>query len=395
MSRALRDVLVVGGGAAGLITAEALRDAGFDGPIRLIGAERHLPYDRPPLSKQVLHGTTEPVALALRPADTYADLGLDLHLGRAATRLDLPARRLLLDDGGQLAFDGLVIATGVRARPLACVAPEVDVAYLRTLDDALRLRERLGVAQRVVVVGAGFLGVEVASAARRLGADVTVVEPQPVPMLRQFGPVVGELVRTLHEEEGTRFRLGVGVRDVVTSGAGTARVELEDSTSLEADVVVAAVGSVPDTDWLVGSGVAVRDGVVVDAGCRAADRVYAAGDVASWTDPATGLAHRFEHRMNASEQAQCVAANLLGGDRALIPSQYFWSDQAGVRIQAVGAFPAEGRLDVVAGSVASRSFVATVTHAGVVSGVLGWRSPRDFGRWRRSVGSTDAIRATA
>jgi 3-phenylpropionate/trans-cinnamate dioxygenase ferredoxin reductase component len=382
-----RDVLVVGAGAAGVTTAESLREGGFDGRIRLVGAESHLPYDRPPLSKQILLGTADPGRLVLRDAAGFAELDVELRLGRTATGLDLAGRQVFLDDGAVLDFGALVVATGVRPRRLPSARADADVRYLRTLDDARSLRESLVGAETVVVVGAGFLGVEVASAARGLGAAVTVVEPMAEPMQRQFGPVLGAMVRRAHEAEGTGFRLGVGVLDVRARADGRSVVDLTDGTAVTADVVVAAIGSVPDVEWLAGSGLDVRHGVRCDDRCRAAAGVWVAGDVAAVVDPGSGAVHRSEHRTNAAEQGDCVAANLLGADRRFAPSGYFWSDQAGLRLQAVGAFPPDGELEIVAGELGGDRFVATARRGGTVTGVLGWNAARDFGRWRRSLGA--------
>lgn len=382
-----RDVVVVGAGAAGVTTAESLRDRGFDGRIRIVGAEPHLPYDRPPLSKQVLLGTAGPGHVVLRDRAGFAELDVDLRLGRSATRLDRAARRVLLDDGTALGYDALVVATGVRPRPMPGARTDAGVLYLRTLDDALALRERLLRAGSVVVVGAGFLGVEVASAARALGADVTVVEPLAEPMHRQFGPVLGAMVRRSHEAQGTSFRLGVGVREVRPPAGGRSVVDLTDGTSLTADAVVVAIGSVPDVGWLAGSGLDVRDGVRCDDRCRAADGIWVAGDVAAVVDPRSGAVRRSEHRTSAAEQADRVAADMLGEGHPPASGGYFWSDQAGLRLQAVGVFPPDGELDVVAGRGDGERFVATVGRAGTVVGVIGWNAPRDFGRWRGALGS--------
>jgi NADPH-dependent 2,4-dienoyl-CoA reductase/sulfur reductase-like enzyme len=224
---------------------------------------------------------------------------------------------------------------------------------------------------------------------------VIVVEPQSQPMLRQFGPVIGELVRRAHEERGTEFRLGVGVRDIEALPDGRTLVHVDDGAAITADVVVAAVGSVCDTDWLAGSGLRLGDGVGSDADCRAADRVYVAGDIASWRDPLTGEARRFEHRMNATEMGRSAALNLLGTGEKLRPTRYFWSDQHGFRIQAVGAFPSDGTLDVVSGSVSDGRFVATLSRDGAVVGVLGWNAARDFTRWRASIGGAQVAKAVS
>ncbi|QRP50935.1 FAD-dependent oxidoreductase [Amycolatopsis sp. FDAARGOS 1241] len=374
----MRAVVVVGAGAAGLTAAESLREHGFGGRITLIGAESHAPYDRPPLSKQVLLGTWEPDRLALREPESVAELGLDTRLGRRATGLDLPGRRVRLDDGTAVGYDGLVVATGVRPRRLPGAT---GVCYLRTVEDALLLRERLRSARRTVVVGAGFLGVEIAAAARSLGSAVTVVDPLPTPVIRQFGPVLGELVRAAGERHGVVFRMGVGV-----AAADARSVLLADGTTLAADLVVAAVGAEPATEWLAGSGLDLRGGVRCDVFCRAADRVYVAGDVACNHDPGTGTHRRFEHRMNATEQGRRAALNLLGHDEPFAPSHFFWTHAGDIRIQAAGTFT-DGELTVVDGAMADGKFVAAHAAGGRITGVLGWNNPRGFTRARARLGA--------
>jgi 3-phenylpropionate/trans-cinnamate dioxygenase ferredoxin reductase component len=379
-------VVVVGAGAAGLTAVETLRGAGFSGRIDLVGAEPHLPYDRPPLSKQVLTGGRAPEDLVLRPAADYPELDARLHLGDPAVALDRTRREVVCASGAALSFDGLVLATGVGARRLSQVPDSADVAYLRTLDDAVRLRRRLAERPRTVVIGAGFLGVEVAVAARQLGCDVTVVDPLPEPMLRQFGPLIGGVVRRRHEGLGVRFRLGVGVTAVVADGSASSVVGLADGSVLVAGLVVVAVGSTPSVDWLAGTGLADAGGVPCDARCRADEGIYVAGDIAVWTDPVSGVRQRFEHRMNASEQGRCAALNLLGEGEVLRPSRYFWSDQGDLRIQAAGEFPTTGTVELVDGHPDDDRFIAVCTADGRMTGALGWNSPRRFTRWRAQVG---------
>ncbi|GAA4491201.1 hypothetical protein GCM10023191_024670 [Actinoallomurus oryzae] len=271
-------IVIVGASAAGLTAAEALRRRGYDGRLTLIGDERHAPYDRPPLSKQVLAGTWEAGRTALRSPEALAGLGADIRLGRAATGLDITGRQVHIGDGHPIDFDGLVIATGLTPRRL----PGGDLAgvhVLRTLDDAVALRAALLAGPRVVVVGTGFLGTEVAVTARTMGAEVTLAGPRPV--LRPFGDRVGALVAALHRDHGTVLRCGVPVRRLRGAGGRATGVELADDTLLPADVVVLAIGSDPATGRLEGSGLRLGDGVTCDRFCRAAPGIYAAGDVAS------------------------------------------------------------------------------------------------------------------
>lgn len=373
----LERVVVVGASAAGVTTAETLRREGYTGGLVLVGDEKALPYDRPPLSKQVLAGTWEPEKTVLRPDSAYSGHGIELRLGSAATGLDLARRTIALSTGEEIGYDGLVIATGVAARTLPFGHHLTGVHVLRTVDDAVALRGDLLRSSSVVVVGAGFLGSEAAASARRLGLDVTLVDPLPLPLVRQFGDEVGTAIAGLHEEEGVRLRLGTGVTALHGEGAVTG-VELSDGTVLPADVVLVAIGARPATGWLDGSGVPVDDGVVCDATCRAADGVYAAGDVARWFNPHFGGLMRVEHRMNATEQGMAVARNLLGAQAPFAPVPYFWTDQFDARIQAYGVFPAGAEMVVAHGRVAERKFVAHYLADGRVVGVLGWNMARQL-----------------
>jgi NADPH-dependent 2,4-dienoyl-CoA reductase/sulfur reductase-like enzyme len=386
-------IVIVGAGAAGLTTAEALRTRGYDGTLTLIGDEQHPPYDRPPLSKQVLAGTWEPDRIALRGNDALAKLDADLLLGRSAVGLDMATRQVLLEGGDRVDFDGLVIATGVSPRSL----PGADLAgihLLRTLDDALSLRAHLLARPAVVVVGAGFLGAEVAAVAREMSLDVTLVDPLPVPMYRQFGRRIGELVGQLHADHGVSVRCGTGVRRFLSADARSASptsagrvigVELTDGSTLDADLVVVAVGASPAVSWLADSGLPLGNGIECDTHCQAVPGVYAAGDIASWHNNHFGIRMRLEHRMNATEQAMAVAGNLLGADRPFAPVPYFWTDQYDARIQAYGIFPADADITVLDGQPTSRKFVAGYGRHGQMVGVLGWNSPRELRKLRQLV----------
>ena len=377
-------VVIVGVSAAGLSAAEALRRRGFDGTLTLIGDEPHLPYDRPPLSKQILAGSWEPKHIVLRDEQHLDSLDADLLLGRAALGLDATRRRVLLDRGDHLGYDALVIATGVAPRRLPGVgAPGIHV--LRTLGDALSLRAELLRRPKVVVVGAGFLGTEVAAVARQMGLEVTVIDPLPLPMRRQFGDRIGELIAQLHRDHGVQLRLGVGLSRFVTAAGRAVAVELTDHTMLEADVVVVAIGATPTTAWLADSGLPLGDGIECDARCQAAPGIYAAGDVASWHNPHFGIRMRVEHRTNATEQGIAAAANLLGDDQPFTPVPYFWTDQYDTKIQAYGIFPADAGFHILRGTPGDRRFAAAYTHRGIVVGVLGWNSPREVRALRQLV----------
>lgn len=370
-------VVVVGASAAGLTTAEALRREGFAGLITLVGDELHLPYDRPPLSKQVLLGTWEPERTAFRDDATYQRLDIGLRLGATATAVDQDARTVALSTGDHVPYDRLVIATGVRPLRLRQGHDLHGVHVLRTLDDTLALRSALAGATSVAVVGAGFLGSEAAAAARTLGLEVTLIDLAPVPLSRQFGDDLGGWVGDLHREHGVTVRTGVGVSALLGDDKVTG-VRLADGTAVDADVVLVAIGSTPATDWLVGSGIPVQDGVLCDATCRAAPDVYAAGDVARWHNERFDTLMRVEHRMNATEQGMAVAKNIVGDPKPFTPIPYFWTDQFDARIQAYGIFPPDAEMTVAQGDPTARKFVAHYHHDGTLVGVLGWNMPREL-----------------
>ncbi|MFE5096360.1 NAD(P)/FAD-dependent oxidoreductase [Streptomyces sp. NPDC056638] len=380
----MKRIVIVGASAAGLTAAETLRRRGWGGTLTLIGEESRPPYDRPPLSKQILTGAWEPERTTLRSRQDLARLEADLRLGQRAVALDVPDRRVHLGGGESIGFHALVVATGVAPRRL----PGSDLAgvhVLRTLDDAIALRDALRAGPRVVVVGAGFLGTEVAAAARTMGLEVTVVEPEAVPVRRPFGDRIGALVAELHWDHGTRLRCGVLVRRLRGAGGRVTGVELGDGTTLPADVVVLALGAAPATGWLQDSGLRLGHGVECDAHCQAAPGIYAAGDVASWPNAHFGTRMRLEHRMNATEQAMAVADNLLGDATPYAPVPYFWTDQYDTRIQAYGIFPPDAEMRIVYGDASDGHFAAAYGHRRRVVGVLGWNAPRQVRTLRRLV----------
>lgn len=388
----MRHVVIVGASLAGLRAAETLRQAGFDGEITLVGAEPHLPYDRPPLSKQVLAGEWEPDRIGLRPTEVYEELQLELRLGRTATSLDLADRRVVLDGGEPLPFEGLVIATGAVARSLPGTPPLAGIHVLRTIEDCLAIRADFDAGpRRVVVVGAGFIGSEVAATARRRGLEVTILEALPVPLGRALGEEMGRVCAALHRDEGVDLRCGVGVAGFEGNGRVEA-VRLADGARIEADVVVVGVGVRPATDWLDGSGLTLSDGVVCDDRSVAlgAPGIVAAGDVARWPNPLFGEEMRVEHWTNAVEQGDAAARNLLAWARGepgepFAPVPYFWSDQYDTKIQFVGRARPDDRVAVVRGSVAERKFVAVYGRDGRVVGCLGFSMPRWVMQYRRLI----------
>lgn len=376
----LGTVAVVGASLAGLRAVEALRAEGHDGRLVLVGAEPHLPYDRPPLSKEVLAGRASPAETALRPTDDYAALDLDLRLGTRASALDLDHRHVVLEGGEPVAFDGLVIATGTSPRRLPGVGTLAGIHVLRTLDDCLAIAGALEAGPRVVVVGAGFIGSEVAATCRGRGLEVTVVEALAVPLARAVGPTMGRVLSQLHLDHGVALRTGVGVARFEGNGR-VEQVVLDDGSRLGADLVVVGVGVDPEVGWLEGSGLTLGNGVGCDATCTAAPGVVAAGDVARWYNPLFGADMRVEHWTNAADQGTAAARSLLAAARGVAPEPfapvpYFWSDQYGFKIQYVGASRPDDEVVVVDGSTDERRFVAIYGRDGRVVAALAIGRPR-------------------
>ena len=377
-----RAVTIVGASLAGLNAAEALRRDGFDGPVTLIGAESHLPYDRPPLSKQVLAGEWEPDRAALTDAEELDAAGIEVRLGLRATALDLTSRELTVHTGETVAFDGLVIATGARCRTMPGTEGLSGVHVLRSLDDCLALRADFeATPQRVVVVGAGFIGAEVAATARGRGLEVTLVEALPTPLSRVLGAEMGRVCAEVHRDHGVDLRTAVGV-DSLEGDGRVERVVLSDGSTVDADVVVVGIGVIPNTEWLEGSGLQVGDGVLCDASCLAADRVAAAGDVARWPNELFGETMRVEHWDNAAQQGAHAARSLLDAVGPFTPVPWFWSDQYDRKIQLAGRVHGDDQVRVVAGSVEERRFAAIYGRAGRITGVLGFNRPRHVMRYR-------------
>lgn len=373
-------VVIVGASLAGLRAAESLRAAGHEGRVTLIGAEKHLPYDRPPLSKHVLTGRVGPEATAL-PIDGALDL--EFLLGTEVVGLDPDRRRLLLAGGGSdLAYDKLVIATGAAPRILPAAPRGPGVHYLRTLDDAVALRDDLQAADSVVIVGAGFVGLEVACSAAAPDRSVVVLEALPVPLERALGAEMGQAVMDWHLAKGLDLRAGVTFASIAGSGRPEA-VLLGDGTRIPADVVVVGVGVAPVTNWLDGSGVDVGDGVLCDERLRVLRSgrplpdVVAAGDVARWAHPAYGETVRIEHWTNATEAGEAVARTLMLGDDAepYAPTPYFWSDQHGMKLQFVGRAGPTDRTALVEGSWEDDRLLVAYGREDRLVAALGLRRP--------------------
>jgi len=387
----VRTVAVVGASLAGLSAARCLRKQGFDGRLILIGDEPHRPYDRPPLSKEFLAGTMDESALSLE-ADGE-DLGAEWLLGMRATGFDRDERLVRLADGSAVRADGFVIATGAAARTLPGAEGLAGVHTLRTLDDARALRDDLARGGRLVVIGGGFIGAEVASTAYALGLEVTVVEVAPTPLAGPLGHEMGTVVSSLHADHGVRLLCGVGVKGLT----GAERVEavlLEDGSSLPADTVVVGVGARPNTEWLHGSGIALDNGVTCGQdGRTSVAGVVAVGDCANWYDPAAGQHRRVEHWTGALERPAAAVATLLSGGAAEpgpVRPPYFWSDQYGVKIQFAGHAAAADSVTVEEGSADDRSLLAVYRRAGDPVAVLGMNQPRLFMRWRKQLAQASA-----
>ncbi|HET6504247.1 MAG TPA: FAD-dependent oxidoreductase [Amycolatopsis sp.] len=389
----MKSVTIVGAALAGLSAARALRARSYDGRIVLVGDEPHRPYDRPPLSKGFLAGTLTPTDLELSTEDDEA-LDLAWRLGRRATGLDPMAREVVLDSGERIVSDAVVLATGARARRLSAgpswpVGGAVGgVHTLRSLDDAVALRKDLRPGARLVVIGAGFIGAEVASTAHGLGLDVTVVEAQPIPMAAQLGPEMGALCARLHGDHGVRLLTKAGVLGLSgpDPGENVRAVRLDDGREIPADVVVAGIGATPCVDWLVGSGVKIDHGVLVDARCATnLPGVVAAGDCTATYQPWTGRVRPREHWTNALRQPEIAAATVLGRTAPSPPVPYFWSDQYGVRLQFAGHYRDGDRIEIVEGDTAARRFVAVYRRDGRPVAVLALNQPKLFGRWRREL----------
>ena len=371
-------VSIVGASLAGYWAAETLRRDGFEGRISLIGDEPHAPYDRPPLSKKFLAGDLYDDRLPLTTAEKLADLGLEMRLGCQATGLDVATRTLEVD-GVAEPYDGLLIATGARCRNLPGTAGLAGVHTLRTRDDAEAIRDALANgARRVVVVGAGFIGAEVASTAIGRGAEVTMVEALEAPFERVLGVEMGAVMADVHRRHGVDLRTGVGV-DEVLGDDRLAGVRLADGATLEADLLVVGIGVVPNTDWLEGSGLTLDDGVVCDETCLAAPDVAAAGDVARWANPRYGEVMRVEHWDNAVQQGVHAARRLLQSDEEATPYApvpWFWTDQYDRKVQLAGRPHTDDEVRVVAGSTAEHRFAAFYGRDGRFTAALGMNRPR-------------------
>lgn len=383
MPQRLDRVVVVGASLAGLRACEALRRQGVTGAIHVVDCERAPFYDRPPLSKQLLRGLWDRERIALRDEAALRALELEPVLGHRAVSFDAAARRVELDDGSRLVADGVVLCCGAGARELPGAPRHEAIRLLRSYDDAVALRELMQPGSRLLVAGAGFLGLEVAASARGLGVEVTVVEALSWPLARVLGPLLGEVVARLHEAHGVSLRLGTGITALVprsTSG-GPVRVELAAGEAVEADAVLVAIGARPETAWLEGSGLELADGVLSDETLAAAPGVVVAGDAARVVSGEA--ATRLEHWSNAAEQgahaAERLAAGMTGAPaRPFVTVPYFWSDQYDLKLQAIGLPDPAAEVEIVQGSLAEGRFVACYGVGGRFVAAVGFGRPRQL-----------------
>lgn len=381
-------VVIVGASLAGVRTAEALRTGGYTGQLTLVGNEVGAPYDRPPLSKSYLEGKRTPEQLALRPADPLlAALDVSFISGVSAVGLDLERQLVHLDTGASINFDGLVIATGTSPRTIAGTQHLLRVHTLRTLQDAAALRQTLQTGANVVVIGAGFIGAEVASTAKSAGANVTVVEAAAVPLARQLGDEMGTAVAALHQRNGVNLMTGCAVSQISET-----HVHLNADRQLSYDACVVGVGVSPNTEWLDGNGLDLSNGVRCDSSLRVMvdgtphERIVAVGDVAAWVNPRYAYEGpvRVEHWTNAAESADHAAATLLGSSTPFSPVPYFWSDQYGRKIQFLGRSAGFEEVVVVHGSVDDK-FVALYRRDNELVGVLGVSSIKTLMQYRQKL----------
>jgi len=354
------DLVIVGGGVAAARAIEGIREAGSDAPVVLVAAEQHLPYEKPPLSKGTLAGDDPLESAILHPEEWYAEHGVTVRLGTEASAIDPAAHTVALADGGTLPYGRLLLATGSTARRLDVPGADLaNVLTLRSMDESAELRSRLVAGSDVVLVGAGWIGLEVAAAARIHGCNVTVIEPQPTPLFGVLGPEVGGWFSRLHESHGVTFRFGDGVVELTGDGAVSA-VVTNDGERIEADTVVVGVGISPNVDLATAAGLDVDNGILCDAALRtSAVDVFAAGDVANWLNPTLGERVRVEHWANANDGGYAAGQSMAGAEVSYGPVPFFFSDQYDVGLEYAGFVPRGVDTDVLfRGDPESNEFMA-------------------------------------
>ncbi|MGM7666159.1 NAD(P)/FAD-dependent oxidoreductase [Microbacterium sp. A93] len=357
----LQNIVIIGGGLAGAKTAEALREKGYDGAVTLIAAEDHLPYERPPMSKDYLVGKATFDDALVHPADWYQEHDITVRQRTRATAIDTAEHQVTLDDGSQLSYDKLVLATGATARHLPIEgADAAGVFYLRTVEDADAIHGTFGEGKRLVLIGGGWIGLEVAAAARATGTNVTVLEGAKLPLLRVLGDEIAQVFADLHTSHGVDLRTEVQVAEIVTEGGRATGVRLAGGEVVPADAVVIGIGVAPVTDIAEDAGIAVDNGVLVDASLRSSDPdVFAVGDIANHQHPILGRRVRVEHWATALNQPAAAVAALLGEESIYTELPYFYSDQYDLGSEYIGnAIPGSYERVIVRGDLAAREFVA-------------------------------------
>lgn len=363
----IRSIVIVGGGLAGAKTAGALREKGFTGTVTLFAAESHLPYERPPLSKGYLAGGSAIDEAVVYPREWYAQHDVDLRLGTAVESIDVEAHEVRADDGSTTAYDRLVLATGAVPRKLPIAgADAAGVCYLRTQEDSDRIRDAFGEGRRLVIIGGGWIGLEVAAAARAAGTEVSIVEAAELPLLAVLGPTLAQVFADLHSRQGVSLHLSARLAEITTDGERATGVRLEGGETISADTVVIGIGVAPDVSLAASAGLEVDNGVLVDASLRTSDPdVYAVGDIANVDHPVLGERIRVEHWATALNQPAVAAAAILGEDASWSELPYFYTDQYDLGMEYIGHVPRGTQDDVVIrGDLASREFIAFWLGAG-------------------------------
>lgn len=379
----MRRVAIVGGSLAAVHAAEVLREEGFEGEITLVSAEEHLPYDRPPLSKEALSNGVDIEKLYLRSPQWYEDNAVTPRLGVAAKELNVRERTLRLADGADLPYDGAVLATGSRARRLPAVEGIPGAYVVRNIADAQELREKLEPGKHLLLVGAGFIGLEIAATARQMGVEVSVIDVGRAPLARALGDDVGTWFRELHTRNGVDVVCTCSVERFVPTAHGV-RAELSNGSTLHADIVAAGIGAIPNVDWLEGSGLRIGNGVLTAADLSTgAPGVVAAGDIARWYNPLFDEEMRVEHWTNAVEQGRHAARTLLGANEVFSSVPYFWSDHYSAKMRFVGRGTAA--TDVLVEEATDTRLTAVYGRDGVVRGAVCVNAPRQLVKYRSAI----------
>jgi 3-phenylpropionate/trans-cinnamate dioxygenase ferredoxin reductase component len=378
--------VVVGGNLAGGTTVGTLREEGFEGRLVLVGEETHLPYERPPLSKEYLRGEQDLASIFVRPDEWYRQHDVDTRLGTRATRIDPGGRTVVLEGGEEIPYDALLLATGARPRRLADTGSE-RILYLRTIEDADRIKSRMERARHLVLVGAGFIGAEIAASARTLGKEVTVLEFAPVPLARALGTEMGEVYAAIHRDHGVDLHTGEGVETGEDTSGGGVVVTTSAGRKVEGDAVVVGVGIEPRAELAEAAGIDVANGILVDPACRSSvPGIFAAGDVANHDHPLFGRI-RVEHFDNALKMGAHAARSMLGSEDPFDDPHWFWSDQYDMNLQ-YGGFAKEWDEIVTRGSVEDRDFCAFYLKDGVLLAALGLNRGKEVRRAMKLISAT-------